>query len=175
MPVIFHNLKGYDGHLIFKELSGFNGLKIRVIPSGMKKYMAFTLNKNILFIDSMKFMNCGLDKLVKNLSDKDFKCLSSVFNNEKLKLVKQKGVYPYEYMNSYKRSNENELPDRVKFFSSSKEVGIHEKEYKTAINVWKVFEVDNMGQYHDLYLKTDVLLLCDALKNLLICVWIIMD
>ena len=52
VPVIFHNLKGYDSHLIFKKLSKFNGLKISVIPNGLEKYMAFTLNKNLVFIDS---------------------------------------------------------------------------------------------------------------------------
>ena len=71
--MIFNNLKGYDSHLIFKELSKFS-VKISVIPNGLEKYMAFTLNKNLLFIDSMLFMNSSLDKLVKNLSDKDFKC-----------------------------------------------------------------------------------------------------
>ena len=85
MPVIFHNLKGYDGHLVFKELSRLNGFNISVIPYGIEKYMAFTLNKNIVFIDSMQFMNCSLDKLVKNFNDKDFKYLSSVFNGKKLK------------------------------------------------------------------------------------------
>ena len=75
IPVIFHNLKGYDSHLIFKELSGFNDLKISVIPNGLEKYMAFTVNKNLVFIGSMQFMNSSLDKLVKNLNDKDFRYL----------------------------------------------------------------------------------------------------
>ena len=74
VPVIFHNLKGYDSHLIFFELHKFN-LKINVIPSGLEKYMAFFLNKNLVFIDSMQFMNSSLEKLVKNLPD-DFRCLA---------------------------------------------------------------------------------------------------
>ena len=82
VPVIFHNLKGYDSHLIFKELSKFNGLKINGIPNGLEKYMAFTLNKNLIFIDSMLFMNSGLNELVKNLNDKDFKYLSEEFRDE---------------------------------------------------------------------------------------------
>ena len=90
--MIFHNLKGYDSHLIFKELSKLN-VKICVIPNGLEKYMAFTLNKNLVFIDSMLFMNFSLYKLVKNLSDKDFKYLSEEFSNEHLKLVKEKGIY----------------------------------------------------------------------------------
>ena len=72
VPVIFHNLRGYDSHLIFNELDKFD-VKIKVIPNGLEKYMAFFLNKNLVFIDSMQFMNSSLDKLVKNLSDEDFK------------------------------------------------------------------------------------------------------
>ena len=69
--IIFPNLRGYDSHLIFCELYKLD-VKINVIPNGLEKYMAFFLNKNLVFIDSMKFMNSSLDKLVKNLSDEDF-------------------------------------------------------------------------------------------------------
>ena len=65
-----------------------------VIPNGLEKYMSFTLNKNIVFIDSMLFMNSSLDKLAKNLSDEDFKYLSREFSAEKLELSKKKSVYP---------------------------------------------------------------------------------
>ena len=91
VPVIFHNSKGCDSNLTFKELNKFNE-KISVIPNRLEKYMAFTLNKNLAFIDSKLFRNSGLDKLVKNLSDNDFKYLSEEFNDEQLKLVKQKGI-----------------------------------------------------------------------------------
>ena len=67
VPVIFHNLKGYESHLLFSELHKFN-LKINVIPNGLEKYTAFFLGKNLVLIDSMQFMNFSLDKLVKNLS-----------------------------------------------------------------------------------------------------------
>ena len=61
VPVIFHNLKGYDSHLIFKELSKLD-CKISVVPNGLEKYMSFSVNRNIIFIDSMLFMNSSLDK-----------------------------------------------------------------------------------------------------------------
>ena len=147
VPVKFHNLKGHDSHLSFKELSNFN-LKISVIPN------------NIVFIDSMLFMKSSIDKLVKHLSDDDFKYLSEVFNGEKLELVKKKGIYPYNYFNSFKKFKESELPDIDKFFSSLKHCCVSEKEYQRACDVWKVFKIKNLGEYHDLYLKTDVLLLC---------------
>ena len=66
VPVIFHNLKGYDSHLIFNELDKFD-VKIKVIPNGLEKYMAFFLNKKLVFIDSMQFMNSSLDKFDKRL------------------------------------------------------------------------------------------------------------
>ena len=98
----FHNLKGYDSHPIFKELSIFN-VKISFIRNGVEKYMTFTLNKNLVFIDSMLFMNSSLDKLVKNLSDNDFKYLSGEFNGEQLELIKKKDIYPYEYFDSFRK------------------------------------------------------------------------
>ena len=91
-------------------------VKISVIPNGVEKYMAFTINRNLVFIDSMQFMNSSLDALVKNFSDNDFKFLSQVFRGGFLKLVKQKGVYPYEYMDSFKTFSDDKLLDRCKFF-----------------------------------------------------------
>ena len=115
VPVVFHNLKGYDGHLIMKELNNFD-VVIDVIPCGLEKYMAIIVNRNLVFIDSMQFMNDSLDSLVGNLVDKDFKYLSKEFSGEYLELVKEKGVYPYEYMDDFKRFDERKLPNRDKFF-----------------------------------------------------------
>ena len=67
------------------------------------------MSKNLVFTDSMQFMNSSLDKLVKNLSDEDFKYLVKEFGSENLKILKQKGAYPYEYMNSFKRFNEKSI------------------------------------------------------------------
>ena len=89
---IFHNLRVYDSHLIMQETDKFD-VKVNAIPNGLEKYMAFTINKNLVIIDSMQFMNSSLDALVKNLTDKDFKHLSEEFNGEQLNLVKQKGLY----------------------------------------------------------------------------------
>ena len=95
-------------------------VKISAIPNGLEKYMAFFLGKNLVFIDSMQFMNFNLDKLVTNLSDKDFKYLVEEFGSRNLEILKQKGAYPYECMNSFKRINEDKLPARKYFFSSIK-------------------------------------------------------
>ena len=110
VPVIFHNLKGYDGHLIMKELSNFD-VVIDVIPCGLEKYRAIIVNRNLVLIDSMQFMNDSLDELVKNLGSDDFKYLSKEFGevngvngasetSDRVSVLKEKGVYPFEYMSS---------------------------------------------------------------------------
>ena len=78
-----------------------------------------------------------------------------------LKLVKQKAVYSYEYMDSFKKFSEDTLLDRSKFYSSLKDKCISGKDYLHANNVWNVFRINKLGDYHDLYLKTDILLLAD--------------
>ena len=82
--------------------------------------MAFFLGRNLVFINSMQFMNSSLDKLVKKLLDKDFKYLVKKFGSANLKILKQKGAYPYEYINSFERFNEEKLPARKYSFSSTK-------------------------------------------------------
>ena len=74
--------------------------KINVIPNGLEKYISFSLN-NLVFIDSMLFMNSSLGKLVKNLSDSDFKYLVKEVSGEKSGLDKKLGIYPYEYLDCF--------------------------------------------------------------------------
>ena len=131
--MIFHNLRGYGRHLIIKEVSKFD-VKVSFIPNGTETYIAFTINRNLAFIDSMQFMNSSLDSVVKNLSDHDFVCLSEEFSGKFLKLVKQKGVYPYGYMVIFEEFSEDKLPDNCEFFSSLKDRCISEKDYFKAIN-----------------------------------------
>ena len=84
------NLKNFD-------------VKIDAIPNGLEKYVVFILNKNLVFIGSMHFMNSSLEKLVKNLSDNNFKYLNEEFGSKNLELLKQKDPYPDEYIDSFKR------------------------------------------------------------------------
>ena len=80
-------------------------------------------------------------------------------------LLKQKGVYPYKYMDSFKNFSENKLPDRPEFYNSLKDECINEKDYLASINLWNEFKMKSLGDYHDLYLKTDVLLLADVFEK----------
>ena len=91
------------------------------VPNGLEKYMTLFLGRDLVFIDSMQVMNSSLDKLVKNLVGKDFKYLVKEFGSENLELLKQKYAYPYEYMNGFKRFNEDKLCARKYFYSSTKD------------------------------------------------------
>ena len=112
-------MRGYDSHLIFNELDKF-GAKINVITNGLEKYMAFFFNKNLVFIDSMKFMNSSLDQLAKSLSDEDFKDLVEEFGSKSLELLKQKDAYPYEYMNSFEKLMKKNCQLKIIFIALQK-------------------------------------------------------
>ena len=157
ISVIFHNLRGYDSHLIMQEIGKFD-VNLNVIPNGLEKYMAFTIKDNLVFIDGMQFLKFSLDTLVKNFSEMGFKYLSQEFSSDLLELVRQKRVYTYGYMDSFKFFFDEKLPDKYKFFSSLKNECISEKDYLHTINVWNMFEMNATGNCPDLYLKTDVLL-----------------
>ena len=171
IPVVFHNLKGYDSHFIINELGelikkGEENIKIKVIAQNAEKYMAFYIGKHISFIDSFQFMSSSLDKLASNLEDEDFIYTKKYFTDPvQFGLVKRKGVYPYDYMDSFSKFNDTELPERKEFYSQLKDEGITDKDYNHAQNVWNTFNLQNMGEYHDLYLKTDILLLTDVFEN----------
>ncbi|XP_068731100.1 uncharacterized protein [Montipora capricornis] len=177
IPVIFHNLRGYDSHFIMQEIgetvknhtyTNKKGEKcqmnINAIPNNMEKYMAFMLGHHLTFIDSFQFMSSSLDRLVSNLPKESLKYTSQIFENEKLDLMSRKGVYPYDFMDSFGKFNEK-LPPKEEFYSILNDEHISDDQYKHAQNVWNTFNLKNMGEYHDLYLKSDILLLADVFEN----------
>ena len=83
-----------------QHLGKFN-LKINVIPNILEKYLSFTINTKLRFIDSLQFLSSSLEILVKNLSNNDFKYLIQKFDNNVLDLVKQKEFHPYEYISDF--------------------------------------------------------------------------
>ena len=124
----------------------------------------------------MQFKYSSLVKLVKNLSDNDFKYLTEELGSKTLELLKQEDAYPYQYMDSFKRFNQENLPDKKCFHSSVKDgtTGddgkklyghISDEDYLTANKIWNEFSMINMGDYHDYYLKKDVLLLADVFEK----------
>ena len=177
IPVIFHNLRGYDSHLIMQQIGEIakkhaytnkkgekQDLNINAIPNNMGKYMAFMLGNHLTFIDSFQFMSSSLEKLVSNLPKESLKYTSQKFKSEKFELMSQKGIYPYDYMDSFEKFNEK-LPPKEDFYSIMNNEHITNKDYKHAQTVWKTFKLKTMGEYHDLYLKSDILLLADVFEN----------
>ena len=106
IPVIFCNLKNYDSHHIMQKLGKFN-LKLNIIPNGLEKYMGFSINNKLSFIESLQYLSSSLDSLVKNVTKDNFKYFNQEFYNNVLNMAKQKGFYPFEYMINFE--NENHL------------------------------------------------------------------
>ncbi|KAJ8912024.1 hypothetical protein NQ315_003561, partial [Exocentrus adspersus] len=140
IPVVFHNLSGYDSNFIMKQLAtGFAG-PIRLLPVNKEKYISFTkivegTEVQLRFIDSYRFMSSSLDKL------------SSYLEDEKKTIVRA-------HCNTDKEFN-FQLYDQC----------ITDQDYQHALDVWKTFNIKTLGEYSDLYLKNDVLLLADLFEN----------
>ena len=119
----------------------------------------------IRFKDSLKFMSASLNKLVNNLPETALKNVGKYYTGDKLDLIKRKGVYPYEYMDSVERFEEKKLPPKEAFYSSLNDNHISDEDYEHAKKVWDAFEMKTLEDYHQLYNKTDVLLLADVFEN----------
>ena len=168
IAVVFHNLKGYDGHLIIEGMGDIikrEPLNIDVIASNAEKYITFKIGKHLKFIDSYQFLASPLANLAKNLPAEKYVYTSEAFSGEKLDLMKAKGVYPCDYMDPFQKFSETQLPKRDDFYSLLTDEEISESDYAHAQKVWETFGIKNMGQYHDLYLRSDVLLLADIFEN----------
>ena len=94
-----------------------------------------------------------------------FKYTSQVFPNDKLELMKKKGVYPYDYMDCWQKFSDTKLPEKDEFYSLLTDENISDEQYKHAQKVWNNFNMKAMGDYHDVYLKSDILLLADVFEN----------
>ena len=182
IPVVFHNLSGYDSHLFIKKLGSPNE-NMDCIPNNEEKYISFSKNIKvgeykdkktgevrdktfkIRFIDSFKFLPSSLEAVVNNLPKDAFNNLERYYTTEEARLIKRKGVYPYEYMNTEKRFSETKLPPKKAFYSKLSGEGITKEDYKHALNVWDVFKMKTFLDYHELYNETDVLLLADVFEN----------
>ena len=123
------------------------------------------LGKHLVFLDSFQFMASSLERLAANLPTGAFKYTSQVFQDEKLALMKQKGVYPYDYIESFQKFNHKQLPPKEEFYSILTDEGISDVQYQHGQNVCNTFNMRTMGEYHDLYLKSDILLLADVFEN----------
>ena len=181
ISVFFHNLTGYDSHLFIKKLGVSEGA-IDCIPNNEENYISFSktiktgeyLNKRgetknkyfkIVFKDTLKFMASSLEALVSNLPEDGFKNLNKYFKPEHVKLLKQKGFFPYEYMDKIEKLKDLKPPPQEAFFSKLSGKGINKSCYGHVLNVWKSFKMKTLKDYLKLYNISDVLLLADVFEN----------
>ena len=179
IPVFFHNLSGYDSHLFIKKLKTDNGEEINCISKTEENYISFSkkvivdkfikdekeiqIKRELRFIDSFKFMASSLDALSKNLSE--YKNLGRMYSGKQFDLLRRKGIFPYEHIDSVDRLNEVELPPKSAFYSKLNDTDITDEDYKHAEAVWKEFRCKTLREYLDLYNKSDVLILADVFEN----------
>lgn len=185
LPVVFHNLN-YDSHFLIEQLaSGFQG-KIDIIPINNEHYISFTKEVDdsivnpensgkyynekmkIRFIDSFRFLNSSLEKLASYLPRDKLVITTNEWGDltsEKFDLLCRKGVYPYDYMDSVVKLSETCLPAKDSFYNQLNDSQISDEDYNHAQRVWETFEIQNMKEYTNLYLKTDILLLADIFEN----------
>ena len=159
IPVIFHNLQGYDTHLFIKKTSTIKG-DFTCIPSTEEKYISFSkkvnvgayqdkkgkvisLNMELRFIDSFKFLQTSLANLVANLQPDDFNNIKLFFKNN-TNLLTKKGIFPYDYVSCLSKFDETCLPPREEFYSKLNDEEITEDDYQHALNVWNTFKCKNM-------------------------------
>lgn len=150
VPFVFHNLGNYDLHLMIRELGKWFG-NIDVLPINKEKYISLTKHVYIdkkksiklRFIDSFRFLNRSLDTLVSNLDRSQFKNTNEIFvnsNDIQKELIFRKGILPYDYIDSFKKLNETQLPPQSAFFNKLNNEDISDEKYTHAINVWHAFD-----------------------------------
>ena len=181
ISVFFHNLTGYDSHLFIKKLGITTG-SIDCIPNNEENYISFSKtiisgeykNKNgetknkyfkIIFKDSKKFLKSSVEALVNNLPKDGFNNLEKYFTTKQVKLLKQKGFFPYDYMDSIEKLKDTKPPPQKAFYSKLTGKGINNYNYRHVLNVWKTWKMKTFKEYLELYNITDVLLLADVFEN----------
>ena len=182
IPVFLHNLSKYDAHLFVKEFGKIEGI-LKAIPQTDETYISFSqsikvdeyedkngdikpIYREIRFLDSFRFMSSSLDKLASNLHDEHMSNLMSYYpEKEKFSLLRRKGVYPYEWVDTDDKFKEEQLPSKKEFYSELRQEHITDFDYNHANDVWKVFNCKTFKDYHMLYLQSDTLLLADVFEN----------
>jgi len=159
--------------------------KIDCVPNIEEKYISFSksiyedengkkkFKYKIRFIDSFKFMSTSLDKLANILSacaqtkrdENQFKHTRQTFGDEQCEHLMRKGDYSYDYVDCLDKLDEKQLPPKEALYSKLSGCHISNEDYEHAQNVWKHFSIQTMKDYHNLYLKTDVLLLAEMFEN----------
>ena len=159
IPVFFHNLKNYDGHLIVRAMENFPKYQIKPIAQGLEKYLIIGWGRHLVFKDTLQFMAASLEQLAKNLLNKGkehFVHLHRGFNETpaRMDLIMRKGVFPYDFMRNWKSVDFRMLPSRQNFYNNLKQSECSVEDYQHAQTVWSEFGCQTMKDYSELYMKT---------------------
>ncbi|KAB0804497.1 hypothetical protein PPYR_01467 [Photinus pyralis] len=171
IPVVFHNLSGYDAHFVVTDIATRMDGKIDLLPITKEKYISFTKHINesricFRFIDSFRFMASSLDKLSSALTNfPNLKSQFSTLPEDQFNILTKKGIMPYDYFDSFDRFDELCLPPQDAFYNKLEDKPCPRRMYRRAQEVWSRFNCSNLGQYVDLYMKTDILLLADVFEQ----------
>ncbi|XP_033254390.1 uncharacterized protein LOC117193772 [Drosophila miranda] len=170
-PVVFQNLSRYDIHLFVTSIKD----ELRPIPCNKELYIALTQNckldesylhqYKIRYIDSNRFLNSSLEKLASYMNIANFKILKTKYQGEKFDMLRRKGVFPYDYLDSFEKFDESLLPSRDNFYNSLNDEECSVKDYNFAQKVWSAFNCKSIRDYLKLYLESDVLILADGFEN----------
>eukprot|EP00794_Sanderia_malayensis_P016422 gene16422-biopygen12101 len=189
IPAVFHNLKGYDMHHIMANLDRRN---VQIIGNSSEKIVTVSIESashsdvdndedvksnwvpgGIKYIDSFAFLSRGLAELANNIPADELtlvnEYLRRTWNNvdfdEGFRLLRRKGVYPYDWVDSAEKMHATSLPSQEEFINELNDCGISDDDYEHAENVWRFFRCNTFKDYHELYLVTDVLLLADVFES----------
>ena len=169
IPVVFHNLKNYDSHIILQGMKlADDELKVKCIANNMEKYITFSIGQHLTFIDSFQFLSSSLDELVSNLAKEGpskFKILTRAIDYIEPSLLLRKQVFPYNYLDSWERLEERGLPSRDKFYSDLTEEHISQSDYEHAQTMWNTAQMQTLGDMCEFYVMTDTLLLACVFEN----------
>ncbi|XP_050508970.1 uncharacterized protein LOC126886162 [Diabrotica virgifera virgifera] len=171
IPVIFHNLSGYDAHFIVNDIATQIKGPVDLLPITKEKYISFTKHLNdarikFRFIDSFRFLASSLDKLSSYLTE--YPNLRSQYTSlpeENFHLLTKKGIMPYDYIDSFIKFTETSLPPIESFYNKLDDKPCPRRHYHRAQDVWSSFSCSTLGDYVDLYMKTDILLLADVFEQ----------
>ncbi|KAK4874041.1 hypothetical protein RN001_013401 [Aquatica leii] len=182
IPIFFHNLSGYDAHLFIKQLA-LEKEEVDIIPQSKEKYITFskrllvdrTPKENgkmedvylrVRFLDSYRFLASSLDALAQTLADEQCTSLRKFYSDDqKFNLARVKGIFPYSYVDNYTKLSERCLPKKEDFYDTLREQHISKEDYQRATSTWSTFQCKSLGDYSDVYLSCDVLLLTDVFEN----------
>jgi hypothetical protein len=174
IPVIMHNFKGYDSHFIIKNFDkqyveqGDGKFKdIKITASNSESFISLDMN-NLRFIDSCQFLKASLDTLVTNLDkgcDNHDLFIHTRRHTNGNTLLFKKGTFCYEWFDNLDKLKEKSLPSKEAFHSKLNDESISDEDYEHAQKVWNEMKCLTFKDYHDLYMKCDVLLLADVFES----------